>query len=652
MGMDKDSYKFQFPLPFDPLRVVYGIREKWLWFIILPGILGLAGYWVGGRMAEDRYSVSLQMIRHESTPTVQAGAEGPGFVPRQLSDDTLLSTTYANRVLERAGARLQPPMSAGEVKGMVEINKQRNTALFYLTAHSRQSAEHAVAVVSAWADEVIAFTNELQKEEARLMKAFLGEQIAAVRGQLTEVEAQILAFAQQHRFVDVTTQTEAVMGSLENLRMLKRTTEMELAAKAVQIRRYREELRAQSPLAADLKAKRAELSALRGRYTDNNPLVQEKLYEIAYIEEQIVEAEKGPVDDLKRFTGNPLGDNLFLEILALENERVLLESQLAGYATALEESEANFDSLPSKSLQLSALQGQRAQLTAALGQLETRRKEAAFYESKAPGYWRVFQRAEAGQARYSSQNAKALLLGIGGGLLGGLFSLLAAVVWEYRQPGLRSVLDAAIVTKTRPVLRYHLAVAGASWWSRKLFRTAPVGENAANVAGFWLARRAAGVLAPGRGLVFMVLEGGGQEAQFWQELLDTIADEGGKVELRDLVKGQPLEQLAGHPAVANWSTQTGEAQPVAAGHLLIVRGDPLAKSAEVEWLRGLGTYHLFIAPEQADRAAVGRSARLLRQIFGSAIGLVILDSGHTRTLHRFIGWVESLLIQRGGEVGE
>ena len=53
---------FMFPLTFDPLRILHGIRSQWLWFVLLPIGLATAGVYFGLKTTQDRFSVSLQLI--------------------------------------------------------------------------------------------------------------------------------------------------------------------------------------------------------------------------------------------------------------------------------------------------------------------------------------------------------------------------------------------------------------------------------------------------------------------------------------------------------------------------------------------------------------------------------------------------------------
>ena len=268
---------FQLPLPMDPCRLLLGMRERWYWLFLLPTLLGVAGLVVGLMKTEDRYSVSLQLLSAEVPSGIQASQEGTAFKPRQLSDETLLAVTYASEVMKAVGESLDPPRPGSTVKSSVEINKQRGTDFFYITAHSRVGAEDAIAMVNSWAREIVAFTRELQRREAKDMFAFLSAQVEESGRQLDEVNHKILAFSQESEFYDAEKQTESYLSSLENLQMRQAEARIELQSKAIQIDRYREELRNQSPLFEELRRKQKELTFLQGRYTDDNPLVKDKL---------------------------------------------------------------------------------------------------------------------------------------------------------------------------------------------------------------------------------------------------------------------------------------------------------------------------------------------------------------------------------------
>lgn len=636
------SATFRFPIPIDPLRVVYGVRRRWLWFLILPITLGVIGWFLGSSQAENRYSVSLQLIKSEVANTVQTSESGQAFKPRDLSDDTLLSTTYSTAVLNGTAARLDPPRSAGQVKAMVEIAKQRNTSLFYLTAHSRLSPQDAIDTVTIWADEIIRFTNNLQREEARQMESFISEQLDSIESQLEQANRQILTFARENNFVDVDQQTEASLSALEDLRSRLANSRISLKTKDVQITRYRQELRAQSPLEADLKKKREELTFLRGRYTDENPMVKEKLYEIEYINKQLESVGDSNIEDLKNFTGSDLGNNLYLEIIALQNERTELENMIDDLELRVIAREAEVAGLPEKALRLSELKSRRNLLIDAQALLDSRRKEAAFYETKAPGYWRIFQNPSVDEVAVSSQNVKAMLLGFVGTLSGLGLALLAAIIWELLQPGLRTPLEAAIATATLPIFNYVTQEAEQrSWWTRRLFPRSEAALNERSLKAFWLTHAISGEGTERKRFLFAHTEVGAQEEVFWQALLDLIQAEGQSVVFYNIDSSgdDALSDLQSHPAVQQWAQSLDES-PNDEDSLVFVRLVQSPGVQDIRALREMDAYYLLNSPSTAGRELTKHKSELLRKLFGGANGMLIVDAAAGRTLPRIIKWIE------------
>jgi hypothetical protein len=638
---------FSLPIPIDPLRLLYGVRKRWVWFLVLPVLFGIIGWIVGGTQAEDRFSVSLQLIKTGGANTLQTSESGQAFKPRDLSDDTLLSTTYSSEVLLRTGQRTDLKRSPGEVKSMVEIAKQRNTSLFYLTAHSRSSAEDAINVVSVWAEEIIRFTNNLQREEARQMEAFISEQLDSIEGQLEQVNQQILTFAKEYNFVDVDSQTESALSALENVRVRLSNAQIDLESKAVQIQRYREELRAQSPLESDLKKKREELTFLRGRYTDENPLVKEKLYEIEFINQQLEAATAAPLENLKDFTGSDLGNNLYLEIIALENERTQLEKLVTNLKLQLADREQLVAGIPEKALRLSELKSRRDLLIDAQSLLDSRRKEASFYETKAPGYWQIFQEPNLSEVAYSSQHLKATLLGFVGFSGGLALALLAALVWEAFQPGLRTPLEAVIATGTLPLFSFITRDAEArSWWNAHLFSRPESSGNARSLRSFWLTHAVGrSEAAAPRSFLFVHTDQSVDEVVFWQALLDLLHEEGRQVLFLQLgpISDAALEPLRQHPAVAAWSEDLAmmrEDSP----HLVFIYLNRVPSVAEVGQLAQADAYYLLSSPSVADRTETRHISGLLRQLLGPSHGLLLIDKAAGRTLPRCLHWLEMTVL--------
>ena len=75
---------------------------------------------------------------------------------------------------------------------------------------------------------------------------------------------------------------------------------------------------------------------------------------------------------------------------------------LKGLESRVIEQEALVADIPEKALRLSELKSRRTLLIDAQALLDSRRKEASFYETRAPGYWRVFQKPNPNEVAHSS----------------------------------------------------------------------------------------------------------------------------------------------------------------------------------------------------------------------------------------------------------
>ena len=646
-------------MPFDPFRILLGLRQKWYWFLIFPTIFGFAGGFVGLIKTENRYSVSLQLLRAGIPGTVQASQEGTAFKPRELSDETLLAITYSSEVMEAVGKKLDPPRSGASVKKTVEINKQRGTDFFYLTAHSRSGPEDSIAIVNGWASEIVTFTRDLQRREARDMHDFLSAQLIEIADQLTIINKEILAFSEESEFYDADMQTESYLASLENLQMRMAEAKIELQSKEVQIERYREELRNQSPIFEELRNLEKELTFLQGRYTNENPLVKEKIYEISFLRERLEALRSGEIKDLKEFTGSELGNNLYLEILALENERIQLRGIVDSFDEMIVAKKAQVAALPKMQMGLRELNDQRNLLLNAQSLLDTRKKEAEFYMKNPPGYWKIFQTPELGDVAVSSQPIKILIFGAAGVGLGGFIALCIAILWELRQPGIRSPLQGAIVSSTRPVL--HVQIGSQSKPSilehLRLVKESLPNDPRPDIMRFWLTELAR-PNPPFPSAFFQVVENVPQINEFWSCFLGLVEKDDIPVVLMPLdddaipmlsgvpVHGDGLQGISISRMLIEDRTALAERVGDLAGraYVLVVAARPL-RSKDLNVLNAVDRFYTIIAPEDSTRDGTRFSTDVIHTVRKSLHGLILITPTLRRTIPRFLYSLQMFFFQ-------
>jgi len=647
-----ETKPFKLPLPVDPTRFLLGFRQKWLWFILLPLIFGFTGGVIGVLKTEDRYSVSLQLLKAEVPGSVQASQEGTAFRPRELSDETLLAVTYASEVMNAVGAALDPPRSGGAVKSSVEINKQRGTDFFYLTAHSRIGPDDAIAIVKLWAREIVGFTRELQRREASDMLDFLATQKQEIAAQLSEINGEILAFSRESEFYDAEKQTESYLSTLENLQMRLAEARIELQSKEIQINRYREELRNQSPLFEELRRKEKELTFLQGRYTADNPLVKEKVYEISFLKKQLEELRSGEVADLKEFTGSDLGNNLYLEILALENEATQLRKVVDTYDTLIVEKRTQVASLPEMQMGLMQLTGQRQQLIEAQDLVVARMKEAEFYVMNPPGYWKIFQMPEDRDVSVSSQPLKAFLLA-GMGIVASLFlASFVAIWWEFTQTGIRSPLQAAIATRTRPILHFESRRQGPASllerWSRIFSPGQEREDTGAELMRLWLTEIACP--EPPFPTVFcQIIPPSEEAADFWTSFIEVIEQDEVPIVFLPLSAEDEafLPHLKPYGGESCGSFLDGSLTEGSGGgekaistlrekaYVFIVSGQRI-RPREFKILQAVDRVYTILSPELVTSREARLKTDVVRTIRGAANGLILLSPVLRRTIPRLL----------------
>lgn len=648
------SKPFNLPLLIDPLRLLLGVRQHWWLLLLLPLVLGGSGAIYGRRFLESRYSVTLQLIRTEVPNMVQTSIEGQAFAPRQLSNDTLLAATYASDVLRSTGAQLEPARSAGEVRAQIEIAQGGDTDFFYLTAHSRRSAEDALAMVQTWASEIIRFTRGLQQQEARDIANFIQNQLSNINRQLEDIEQQMLQFTIDEDIIDPDKQITSTLGALESLLQEQVTAQTQLQAKEVQINHYREELRAQSPLQDELKRKREQLTFLRGRYTDANPMVQEKLYEIQFLEEQLAAQEEAGVEDLKAYTGGALGNNLYLEILTLEAERVELEGRVASLQPLIDARRAELSSLPEKRLQLASLEQQRGQLLVAQGLLDARLKEAGFFVTNAPGYWKVFHEPNIDDVGVTSKNTKLLLLTVAGAGGGFLLALGIACLGEFWRPGLRTPLEAAATTRAFPRLQIATTQDGRRSLLDRFFP--PPDVRAANHAAarkFWLSHVST-EHKPYPAILFVPL-GQVSGAPIFFEALESVMQEDlarcAWVHRQQGQNGSPVFRAASAPD--NAATIFFKGRPLLEAndpdlifeakqqHYVMGLATGRPRPPDLDWISAFDDIYYLLEPTSARRSPLAEATHFCEEVLGPCRGVILIDTQTQRLVPRLIETLEN-----------
>lgn len=409
-------------------------------------VFGAMGILAGMQTTRQSFAISVSLIKRRVPQTVQASETGQAFRPVDLNDATLLATLMASEPLDLTLKRLDNGIHPSIIRRFVEASQREGTDIFYITYHSPISPSDALEFSRVWAEEVSSYTKRLQQAEARDVRTILQREVTALEEQIDGISGEILAFSKENEFLGGNSQVAAVLGKLAQIELDLEAARASEASKKQQLENLIEQIGRQSPVELQLKVAREELASLRSTYTDENPLVLAKLQGIEYLEEQIRLLNKNEDAGLDSFTGTPLGDQIYLSIIALRNELLETGNRIHSLQNLRVQTSQRLSEFPAIVSGYDELQKKRDSHIEGLSLMRNRLKEAEIFASGAPGYWQVFQAPDARAIVPSSKLKKPALFGLAGSFLGASIAGFSGLLLGLRSPR-RSVLECCIATR-------------------------------------------------------------------------------------------------------------------------------------------------------------------------------------------------------------
>jgi hypothetical protein len=232
------------------------------------------------------------------------------------------------------------------------------------------------------------------------------------------------------------------------------------------------ELLRHTPEAEELRQARADLDAFRARYTDQNPLVQERVAKIAALEAILKKQAAAPVadvSDIASHSGTLVADQLYLKMVDLENQR----SASARRVEELGKQHELFAKSPETVSQIVELLQRKQMLRTAQALLLGRLQEVRIYEENAPAYFGVFAPADIERVAVTTKAFQVTVLGVVGTVCGTLIALGLVLLATIADRKLRTPNEAAKAVGA-PVLgslapgEGARSLAGAKLWMRWL----------------------------------------------------------------------------------------------------------------------------------------------------------------------------------------
>ncbi len=504
----KSGSPFRFPFSLDPLRILLAIRDHWIPLFLL-GLLGLgAGGAIGYKLfKKNTYSVAAILRK-------TGEAEGTSFFgpdawsPDMLKDEALEQMAMSPRVLKVLGERFDPPETIKQLEQRLEIEYDAAEKLFYLTAKG-PTEKLAIVIVNQWADIIVEKTKEH-------MRAVAGDQALSLRKDLERLDAELIPLnqkiqqlAEEKVIVDETASFAQLSLEIEKLEAELRQYETEEKTFYMRYNKALSALMEHHPLRYDYGRKLQELRLLETRFTRDSPQVTKLQEEVGLLKTQIDRELTGEPTEAQILECARMESaaTLYDRYLDLKDQQFRFEEGIHLTQKALEEKRKQMADLPSAAAAFRKVADERAQLIASQNEFRQRLNYAEYYAGEqTPGYLKVFQAADWGLADLATGKYKTIASGL---LLAGLAfgtMFLWALLREWRRPEMRTMLQAAITTRTMP--KFCLLQKDEE-------------EDETAIREFWLSHLSR-QREEGRRILFPVVGELKSEFLFWKTLLQSI----------------------------------------------------------------------------------------------------------------------------------
>ena len=341
------------------------LLHRWWLLISLPLLFGILFFSARSILAPKAYSASTALVRQVAD--VRSGALPTGYVSTQFN--VILNMILSRANLNETSRRLKLNYTHEQLFRTISIRQaSRNSNYFFITATTRNpklSADIANTLSEVFLEDYKKFIrtnieqicessirsrNSLQKELddllSRKKRLYDENNISSLtREQATNAQRIII---QEDRLLHAETQLDALQKKYDDLEVQLQTT-----PKIVEL--YSEQNISSDRKLADLKL---ELSSLRQRYTDNNPIVEKQKTLIKALEDSIRE-NKTDDGKVKVVNGrNAEYINLSNEQHKIKAERTALKSTIAAYTETLAKLKERRDKLDLLAPSLNLLEDQ------------------------------------------------------------------------------------------------------------------------------------------------------------------------------------------------------------------------------------------------------------------------------------------------------
>jgi protein involved in polysaccharide export with SLBB domain/capsular polysaccharide biosynthesis protein len=410
--------------PFNLWRLLELLLRRWTWLGWGMAGAGIMAFLVGLKITS--YTAKVELIRNENPNafTIPDGGESTtpqAYLSRELSAQTLFVLMRSPEVFRRVSEKAVPPITPWELARAVRVIPDRDPDFVTLAVSGKQPKQSLVNWANVYASEVVAYTKELQSEDAGSISDFLSTKLVKLDAELDHVKEELIRFANEAHTLDVDKEVEAYIRQATEIDGQMERARMDLDTYDFRIKNSQKYLVQQMPSNDRIASAEEELVRLRARgFTDLHPSVKAQKRIIEMLKAQASSGSTNTVEPPVQ--GGGLANAVQLQILDYTQLKEVRQRELQKYELMKKELEDKAKGLSRTAVNYAELKVRQKRLEDMRGALFGKQQEAQLLRENALGYFKVYSYASPNEVSARQRFVTVGFLSIVGALLG----LLAA----------------------------------------------------------------------------------------------------------------------------------------------------------------------------------------------------------------------------------
>jgi len=429
-------------------------RRKWI--VIAMFLAAVIGAGLASQLMTPIYEATTTVLVQDGGGTQLAFIDGMGMVGKNQNQnyvEILKSRTLAMRTAQALGFDYDvhsPEFAA--FRNSISVQLVSGTDAIRVKVQ-HPDPEQAKLRANALVDAFMSLNQEVNTEDARSAREFVGEQLKIVEADLRRAEDELRRFKEEEKVVAPSEEARAVLSRLSSLENSQAEAQVALDQVERKLAELRRRLEAESP------------TTISSTTIANNPMIMQYRTRLFDLETQLSTAELQYASDHPRITAirmeieqvrarmdqevertistetmaiNPNYQSIVQQVMTLEVEQVALQAKRQAMGELIAEVERSLAGLPSKEVQLSRLIRNQSVLEQMYLLLKNKYEEYRIAEAVKAAGVTVIDRAIT--PRSPVKPKKKLNVAIGG-FLGVFVGLGLVFVLEFLDTTLKSAED-------------------------------------------------------------------------------------------------------------------------------------------------------------------------------------------------------------------